>query len=274
MRGVILGTVATAKRDLRILFRYKTWLVSMVIWPSLFPLAYIFTSRSLAGPKGEGLASYVRYAGTSDYVAYVLTGTILWMWLNMMLWNFGGALRNEQQRGTLETNWLSPAPKWFLLTGSALSDAVNWSFFMLAAGLEFFFLFGFRVHGSPALLALVLLLSVPSIYGLGMIFASAVLWAKELNIAVNVVRGFVMIFSGMTYPVTVLPTWMRTVSGFIPLTHSIDATRAVVAGAGWSQISSDVLFLAWSGLGLVAVGFATFAVAQRVVRRQGSLGLY
>ncbi len=172
---------AAAWRDLKIFIRYPSWFIAMLIWPSLFPLGYVFTSRALAGPSGEGMATYLAYAGTSDYMSYILTGTVLWMWLNTMLWNFGTTLRTEQQRGTLEANWLAPVPKWFVLAGSLLSDVAQWTYFLVVGGIEFYFLYGFRVHGSPLLLALVLVASLPSVYGLGFIFASLVLRAKEIQ---------------------------------------------------------------------------------------------
>ncbi|MHB8926487.1 MAG: ABC transporter permease [Bacillota bacterium] len=265
---------AAAKRELTIFVRYPSWFISMLVWPSLFPLGYVFTSRTLAGPRGEGMASYVAYAGTSDYMSYILTGTILWMWLNMMLWGFGTTLRNEQQRGTLEANWLAPVPKWFLLAGSLLSDAAQWSFFIIIGGLEFYFLFGFRVHGSPLVLAAVLLASLPSIYGLGFIFASLVLWAKQIQRAVDVVRGTMMIFCGMTYPIAVLPVWMQSVSYWLPLTHSIRATRLVVAGQGWPAVAGDVAFLLASGLVLIVGGLAAFRATERTIQRQGTMGEY
>ncbi len=231
--GMLRAVIAVAVRELRIFFRYPSWYIAMLIWPSLFPMLYIFTSRALAGPGGEGLEAWVAYAGSSNYVAHILTGTILWMWLNMMLWSFGTTLRTEQQRGTLEVNWLAPLPKWFLLAGNSLADIARWLVFLVVAGAEFYFFFGLRNSGSPWLLLLIVLLSIPSIYGLGFVFASLVLWAKETNTAVFVVRGLMMIFCGMTYPIAVLPRWMQSVAGFLPLTHSIEATRAVVSGLGF-----------------------------------------
>ncbi len=268
------AALAVARRDLRIMFRYPTWSISLLIWPSLFPLAYIFSSKALAGPGGESLSTYARYAGTTDYVAYILTGTFMWMWMNVTLWGLGTALRNEQQRGTLETSWLTPAPKWLLLLGSAMSDLVQFCSYMIIGWFEFYFFFGLRVHGSPALLLLVVLLTIPSVYGLGMVFASAVLWVKETNLAVNVVRGIMMVFCGMTYPISVLPLWMQGVSQGIPLTHAINATRTVIAGGNWPAVASDVTFLTVSGAVLLAAGFASFALAQRVAQRQGSLSFY
>lgn len=265
---------AAAKRELKITLRYPSWFFAMLIWPSLMPLGYVFTSRALAGPNGEGLARYASLTGTTDYISYIITGTVVWMWLNTMLWNFGLALRTEQQRGTLEANWLAPVPKWFLLAGSLLQDTLTWLIFLVVGGAEFYLLYGLRVHGSPLLLALVLLASLPSIYGVGFVFAGLVLWAKDIQKAVDAVRGTVMIFCGMTYPIAVLPIWMQSVAWWIPMTHSISATRAVVAGQGWSAVSGDVVFLLVSGLLLLAGGLAVFGSVQHKIELQGSLGEY
>jgi len=272
--SLMSAVLAVARKELKIFFRYPTWPLMVVIWPVLFPLVYIFTCRALAGPRGEALATYAQYAGTTDYVGFILTGTVLWMWLNTMLWSFGTSLRNEQLRGTLESNWLAPVAKSFLLAGNSLADMAKQVLFLLAAGTEFYFLFGFRIHGSMGLLLLVVLLSVLSIYGLGFIFASIVLWAKESGSAVKVVRGVMMVFCGMTYPISVLPAWMQSISRVLPLTHSIEAARAVVAGAGWAEVGTNLQYLLVSGVALLILGLATFGYTQRFIKQTGALGLY
>jgi len=266
--------LAAARKELRIYFRYPTWPLALLIWPTLFPLAYIFTCRALAGPEGEALGVYAQYAETTDYVGFILTGTVLWGCLNMMLCSFGASLRTEQLRGTLEVNWLTPTAKWFLLAGGSLADILRQVLFLLVAGLEFHVLFGFHIYGSPYLLLLVLVLSVPSMYGLGFIFASIVLWAKEAATAVRVVRGVMMVFCGTTYPICLLPGWMQAISRVLPLTHSVQAVRAVVAGAGWSAVAANLQYLSLSGTVLLALGFVTFSRTQRITRQSGSLGHY
>ncbi len=83
-----------------------------------------------------------------------------------------------------------------------------------------------------------------------------------------------MIFCGMSYPIAVLPLWMQSVSFWLPLTHSIKATRAVVAGQGWAAISGDLVFLLVSGLALLVGGLVTFRATERTIRSQGTLGEY
>ena len=59
-----------------------------------------------------------------------------------------------------------------------------------------------RFNGNPLLVLLIILVSIPSIYGLGMAFASLVITAKEAQNFVFLVRGLVMIFCGITFPVS------------------------------------------------------------------------
>jgi len=268
-----LAVLAVMRRELLIFRRYPTWIVGNLVWPILFPFSYIFTCRALAGPQGQGMSAFVSRAGTSDYVTIIVTGTLAWMWLNMMLWFFGTCLRQEQLGGTLETNWLAPQPKWFLLLGASLASVLRWvTFYLSLSYLMLHWLFGFTVRGSMGLMVLVVLASVPSVYGLGCAFASLVLWARETNAAVNVVRGFVMVFAGITYPLSVLPAWMRSVAEIIPLTHFIRACRRVAVGGGWGAVRSDVYFLLVSGAILLAAGCYSFVFTQNLIRQRGALG--
>ncbi len=59
-------------------------------------MAYILSSQALAGPNSGGLLIFQRNAGTTDVVGYIAIGTIIWMWQNVVLWNVGFALREEQ----------------------------------------------------------------------------------------------------------------------------------------------------------------------------------
>ena len=161
----------------------------------ILPAGYILSARALAGPDGSGLALFAQAAGTSDYVGYIAIGTTVWMWQNMSLWTIGFALRDEQMRGTLESNWLTPARRLWFLFGSGLMHGAVMLSFVVISGVEFGLFFGARFNGNPLLIALVLLAAAPSIYGLGFAFASLVMAAKEANAFVFLVRGLVMIFA-------------------------------------------------------------------------------
>ena len=99
---------AVVWREWLIFVRYPSWIVSLLVWPFIFPLAYLLTARAFSGTDGAGLAQFRAVTGLSDYIGFIAVGSMIWMWQNMVLWSVGFILRNEQLRGTLESNWLSP----------------------------------------------------------------------------------------------------------------------------------------------------------------------
>ncbi len=273
--SMLTAIIYVFKREMRIMFRYPSWFIPMFIWPVLFPFGYIFTAKALSGTGSNSLATFAAHAGTSDYTTYMLIGTTIWMWINMMLWSFGGSLRQEQVRGTLESNWLCPVPKISLLFGYSISQLVIGLGYIFVAVIEFKLIYGFKFVGNPLLALVIILISIPSIYGIGFIFASLVMWAKEINSMVFLVRGIMSVFCGITYPLAVLPNWMSNVSNMLPLTYSIKALRAVVSsGASISDIKSEIVALIIFGVILMTCGLLAFLFTQKRVKDTGSLGNY
>lgn len=256
--------------------RYPNWLVGFFIWPVLFPLGFIFTARALGGPEGGALASFNALTGTTDYLSYIVVGSTFYMWLNITLWDVGFQLRQEQLRGTLESNWLAPTPRLALLVGGSLLSLGTSLFFLAVTVLEFRLFFGVNLAaGNVGLLLLILLLTALTVYGIGFAFASLVLRFREASAMVFLVRGVFMVFCGVTYPLAVLPGWMQGVASALPLTYAIRAVRDVtLSGAGFSDIVPDLLTLAGFALVLPVLGLLAFYQMERRARRTGSLGQY
>lgn len=266
---------AVIRREWAIFVRYPSWVIALFVWPVIFPAMYILGARALAGPDGSGLAVFVQNTGIPDYIGYIVVGTTIWMWQNIVLWNVGFALREEQLRGTLETNWLTPTWRFSFLLGSSVVQLLVMLIFLVVSGLEFSLLFGVRFQGSPWLAVLVLLAAIPSIYGLGLAFASLVITAKEAQAFVFMVRGLVMIFCGITAPVSIMPAWMQRVAGWLPQTYAIRAIRnTMLAGADFSQVASDLGVLLLFGLFWLAAGYFLFNWMERRARQTGAIGQY
>lgn len=276
-------SLASELRALRAVFwkewtifrRYPAWIIGFFLWPVIFPAAYILSARALAGPDGGSLALFAQAAGTSDYIGFIAVGTTMWMWQNVVLWGVGFALRNEQLKGTLESNWLTPTWRFSFLLGNGLMQFVEMVFFILVAALQFGLLFGVRLNGDPLLVVVMFLATAPSIYGLGFAFASLVITAKEANAFVYLVRGLVMIFCGITFPVSVLPDWMQAISGWLPATYAIRGIRkAALAGADLPELLPDLIPLVLFGLAWLVIGYLMFNFMERRARRTGAIGQY
>jgi hypothetical protein len=121
------------------------------IWPVIFPAVYILGGRALAGPNGGGLLVFTSKTGIPDFIGYIAVGTTVWMWQNVVLWNVGFALREEQLRGTLESNWLSPTWRFSFLIGNSVTHMFSMLVFLAIAAFEFIVFFGVHIQGNPLL---------------------------------------------------------------------------------------------------------------------------
>lgn len=269
------AVAAVVRRELLVFSRYPSWILSIIIWPLLFPLLYLLAGRALTGPGGEGLPAFFRAAGTDNVRGFIVVGTTAWMWLNMTLWSVGTSLRTDQVRGVLESNWLTPTLRFSMLLGTATSQALISVLFLAISFAGFILVLGIRFDANLPAAGLVLVFSIPWIYGLGIAFAALVLRFKEANAMVYLVRGVFMVFAGISFPLSVLPGWMRGVAAYLPLTHTIEGARAsLLTGAGPADLRASLGFLVWSGVALFAVGYVSFQAVDRIVRRQGSAGHY
>jgi len=266
---------AVMKREWMIFVRYPSWVISLFIWPIIFPLSYVLTARALSGRDGSGMALFQAATGVHDYIGYIAVGTTIWMWQNVVLWNVGFSLRNEQLRGTLESNWLSPTWRFAYLLGSSAPQLLSMLMFLTVSAIEFTLFLGVRFEGSLWLTLLTILVAVPSVYGLGFAFASLVITLKEANAFVFLVRGIVMIFCGITFPISILPDWMRPIANWLPQTYIIHAIRsASLSTEGLPAILGDLQALALFGIFWLTAGYLVFNWMERRARRTGAIGQY
>ncbi len=255
--------------------RYPSWVFAMLIWPVIFPAMYILGARALAGPDGSGLEIFKRLAGNMDFVGYIAVGTTVWMWQNTVLWGVGFALRDEQLRGTLEANWLSPTFRFSFLVGNSGAQMLTMLLYMSTSFVQVGLIYGMRFNIHVLSVLLIMLAAIPSIYGLAFVFASLVITAKEAHTFVFLVRGLVMVFCGITFPISVMPGWMQGVARWLPPTYVIQGMRkALLAGATPRQMLPELVPLVFFGLFWVIAGFLVFQWMDRRVRRIGSIGTY
>jgi ABC-2 type transport system permease protein len=125
------------------------------------------------------------------------------------------------------------------------------------------------------MILLMMLAAIPSIYGLGFAFASLVITVKEANAFVFLIRGLVMIFCGITFPISLLPDWMQSIAKWLPQTYLIHGMRAAAfSNAGVADLRADLIPLLLFGTFWLIVGYFTFLWMERRARRTGAIGQY
>ena len=178
----------------------------------------------------------------------------------------------ERFQNTLGYILVSPARRIPLFVGRAVPVVVNGAF---VAGVSLF-LGGLLldVHvpaGSLAPLAVVVLVTAYSCTGLGLISAGLGLRIRETAVLANVLFGFLLIFTGANVPLDDLPGWMSAISGWLPITHGIEAAREVANGASLGDVSDLVAKEAALGTAFAISGYLLIRVMEREARRRASI---
>ncbi|WP_139905804.1 ABC transporter permease [Clostridium thermarum] len=263
---------AVARKDIAQYFRYPSWFVQLLIWPAIFPLIYILSALGMAGPSQEGLEAYKSITGTDSFMGFIVIGTMTYMWANVTMWSFGTYLRNEQNRGTLESNWLCPINKFDILIGGSVISIINAIFLSVVSIIEYKIIYKINFTGNVFMWILMFIILMPAVYGLSSIFASLVLWVKETNSLVQLVRGLIMILCGISFPISVMPQWMQYLAKLLPFTFGISAARTVMVNGGTlGDAYNDIIFCVVEGMIYLLIGRMCFAAVERKVKVTGSL---
>jgi ABC-2 type transport system permease protein len=83
------------------------------------------------------------------------------------------------------------------------------------------------------------------------------------------------LLGGVYFPPDVVPSWLRWVSWFVPLTYGLRSIRrSLLGGAPLSASAFDLAVLAVAIVVLMTVSLAAFGWALRYAKRVGTLAQY
>ena len=245
--------------------RELTHYIAEVVLPVLTIGAYVILYKTLGLPSSLG-------------AAVIIGGAMIAFWTNI-LWNMSAQWFWEKEMGNLEMYMVAPVSRMSVLLGMAMGGAINTS--LRATGIillgVFVFQVPFQVH-DLLVAGLVFLLTVISLYGLGMVFASLyMLYGREAWHTNMLLQEPVFFLSGSYFPtiyVSVIPVWLQVTATLIPMTVGLDAIRRVtIQGQGlmavWPHILALIAFIAI----LMPVARMALNYMENLGKREGRLTL-
>jgi ABC-2 type transport system permease protein len=265
------ATGAFLKRDISLSMSYRLSFLLQIFGIFFSVASFYFLSRLF----GNALVPQLdQYGG--DYFSFVLIGLAFSGYLGLSLSSFSASIREGQVTGTLEIMLLSPTRLSAILFSSSL-----WSYVQTTVNVAVYLIFGaiafgFNIdHANFLTSVVVLVLSIASFSGIGILSAAMVLVIKKGDPIAWIFGGVSSLLAGVYYPISVLPDWLTPFSHLLPMTYALDAMRlAMLKGYSIFEVRNDLLVLLGFALVLTPLAFIVFRAALKRAKIEGSLIQY
>jgi len=193
------------------------------------------------------------------YVDWLFPGIL---GMNMMfscLFGVGYVVLRYRKSGFLKRLYATPLTAFEFLSAQVLSRLGLILFVTAILYVGIGAIIGFRNAGSTLLLLLLAIIGALSMIALGVTIAARFASEELVGGLLNLLTWPMMLLSGIWFSLEGSPRWVQWVAHVFPLTHVLDAARAVMLdGAGLAQIAPHLLFLGATALAFLAFGAWSF----------------
>jgi ABC-2 type transport system permease protein len=234
-------------RQIKRFFRAKSRIFGAVGQPLLFLIAL-----------GYGIGSIYAKAGQGNYLEFLVPGIMAQTVLFSAMF-YGAMIMFDRQFGFLKETLVAPVSRIKIMLGGALggaTTAVMQGTLVLVISLAL----GFRPeHWALVPVALVILsLLAVAIASFSSGIGSFVQDMQGFQ-AINQLLVFPLYFlSGALYPLNHVPTWLRIVAEFNPMSYAVDAMRDTLIGQTHFGLVKDLVVLSIAVILMISFGAYRF----------------
>ena len=193
------------------------------------------------------------------YVDWLFPGIL---GMNMMfscLFGVGYVVLRYRKSGFLKRLHATPLTAFEFLSAQVLSRLCLILFVTGVLYVGISLLIHFHSAGSVALLLLVAVMGALSMIALGLTVAARFSSEELVGGLLNLLTWPMMLLSGVWFSLEGSPRWVQWVADMFPLTHLLDAARAIMLdGAGIAQITGHLVYLAATALAFLSFGAGSF----------------
>lgn len=267
--GELNALFGFAERQFHVVKRYWLW---EIVW-----LFYSLVSVLSIGFLASGLGDLGAATGSFDLrraQLYLLIGALLWGYLSLVFMEAAYGIAWERWEGTIEYTFMAPVRRLTHLLGIclfAIGYGLARTFIVLIAAAVMFKL-DFSHADFGGALAVLAATTAPLI-GLSIFTAVLPLLSPQKGEQMSIaIQGFLLLVSGVYYPLSVLPRPMQLAGAASPLTYALSGIRrSLLDGVGIQGQLPTVLLLLGMGVVMIPASVAVFGWAERRAKRLGLL---
>jgi ABC-2 type transport system permease protein len=258
-----------AERSMHSVRRYWVWEVVWLFYSMVSVLSIGFLASGL-GTLGAANESFDLHRAQ----LYLLIGSLLWGFLSLVFMEAAFAIAWERWEGTIEYTFMAPIRRVTHLMGIclfAIGYGLVRTFVVLLVAIAMFKL-DFSHADIGAAMAVLAASTVPLV-GLA-IFTSVLPMVspqkgEQMSFAV---QGFLLLVSGVYYPLSVLPAPLQVAGYASPLTYALDGMRqSLLNGATLVDELPSIGILLGMGVLMIPAGVWVFGWAEKRAKRLGLL---
>ena len=199
------------------------------------PVVVLFLIGLIAGDKmaGDSAMTYLQ----STFAAVSAVGICCCAFMSIPI-----VLVDYRDKKILKRFYCSPCSPLRLLTADLICSAVLAAVSAICVAIVACVVFGYRMQGSVAAYIGVWVLTMSSMFSIGLLAASVCRTTKSLNVVTSILYFPMLLFSGATIPYELFPEGMQMVVKYLPLGVGIRAMKAVSMGTE-AAIGSELLVL-------------------------------
>ena len=205
-----------------------------------------------------------------ETMPFILLGVIVWEIYNVSQRYGSWSLFLDIWNGSLKHSFAGSSSFWGFVLGNSLFGLFASIVIFMLMSLVGFFAFGFNM-----LIVGFFLINFIPVYlfgtSFGLFVGSLILTKGEKYMSmIWLTPGIIMIFSGIYYPIELLPGPIQLISNAIPTTHAIISLRGV-AGFGTASAFQSFILALISSLIYLSVSLLTFNWAIKKGKESGRI---
>jgi len=203
--------------------------------------------------------------GNLQYLDFLSAGILAQSCLFVAIF-YGISAIWERDLGVLQRYLVSPAPRFALVAGKALSAGVRaLSQALIVYILALFLGVGIDLHPLSVLGVIAVIVLGSALFSTFSLIIACIVKTRERFMGIGQVLTMPVFFaSNAIYPLSLMPAWLRAVSQANPLTYEVDALRSMMLTGGVSEYGVALDF----GV-LACVALLLTAIAARLYGRMG-----
>jgi len=249
MQGVLSQTIAAMGEQMAIHNLNVTYHVSTI------------TATAMVKPYNVQSKGIV--PGAPNYFQFVAPGIIAMVVMMALMTGLPHAISYEKDIGTLDGMLAAPISRLSIILGKVMAQTIRGmiqGFLILILAVA---LFGVVIEGNILLVIALIILTVFSFVGLGILITSFTENEETATMVMMTLMFPMMFLSGVFFPLQQMPWYMQDLAHFLPLTYATTALRKVmVLGADVSAVGTEILILIGFGIILLAVAVPMFRRAM------------